>query len=64
MKLIQNEDQIRALQADLCKLKVAVATRTTKSKGGSKVGQPYARERKQKPQQTDDPTGKKYSKKN
>ena len=60
-KLSQQEDNIRAVQAELCKLKVVSATRTTNEKEKNKGVHTYARNKKQKPQCQTNPTKKKYN---
>ena len=44
-QLRHQKDQIRALQAELCNLKVAAETRTTNVKGNNKVVHLYARKK-------------------
>ena len=62
-QLRQKKYQIRALQTDLCNIRVEASTQTTKVKGNRKVEQSYAYEEKQKPQCPTDPIENKYSKK-
>ena len=62
-QLRQQENQIRALQAELCNLKVKAETRTTKVKVNSKGGQPYVHEEKQKPHWPTDKMENKYNNK-
>ena len=59
-QLRQQEDQIWALQAKLCNLNVAAATWSIDVKT-NKTGQPYARDKKQKPQWTTDLTENTYN---
>ena len=62
-KLWQQKDQIQALQAKLCNLKVAAETQSIDRKT-NKTGQPYARCRRQKTQWPTYPTGKRYNNNN